>query len=92
MIETLSVAAVGGIVVHAVWCLLCRRVSDGIIGKLLYLLLSLAAFSYLSHPSHNSQMLLNVSFFAIGVRHWWMKSMWKHVKRTIQHFFQGKHP
>lgn len=92
MIETLSVVAVGGIVVHAVWCLLCPRVSDGVIGKFLYLLLSLAAFAYLSRPSASSQMLLNISFFAIGVRHWWMKSMWKHVKRTIQHFFQGKHP
>lgn len=92
MIETLSVIAVGGIVVHSFWCLTCQRVSDGIIGKLLYLLLSLAAFSYLSHPSLHSQALLNIGFFAIGVRHWWMKVIWKHVKRSVQQFFQGKHP
>lgn len=93
MIETLSVIAVGGIVVHSFWCLTCQRVSDGIIGKLLYLLLSLAAFSYLSHPSMFSQMLLNVSFASIAVRHWWMKTYWAQVKRSIMRYVHshGKH-
>jgi len=81
--QTVSLIAVGLIVIHSIWCLLCPRVSDGVIGKLLYLMLSLAAFAFISAPSHFSQMLLNLSFASIAVRHWWMKTYWHGVKRCI---------
>lgn len=79
----LSLIAVGVLVVHAVWCLLCKRVSDGIVGKLLYGLLSLAALAYVSDPSSHSQTLLNVSMAAVAVRHWWMKTYWQRIKARI---------
>ena len=81
--QTVSLIAVGIIVIHAIWCLLCPRVSDGVLGKLLYLLLSLAAFSFVSQPSPFSQMLLNISFASIAIRHWWIKTYWAKVKRDI---------
>ena len=81
--QTVSLIAVGLIVVHAIWCLLSPRVSDGVLGKLLYLLLSLAAFAFISRPSAFSQMMLNLSFAGIAVRHWWMKTYWARVKRRI---------
>ena len=83
MIQTISLMAVGLIVIHAIWCLLCPRVSDGVIGKVLYLLLSLAAFGYVSHPSPADQMLLNVSFAGIAIRHWWMKTYYHRFYRFI---------
>ena len=87
--QTVSLIAVGLIVVHAIWCLLCPRVSDGIIGKFLYLLLSLAAFAFISTPSPFSQMLLNVSFASIAARHWWMKTYWPGLKRGILRYLHA---
>ena len=81
--QTASLIAVGILVIHAMWCLLSPRVSDGILGKVLYLLMSLAAFGYMSRPSPLSQMLLNVSFACIALRHWWMKTYWKKVRTGI---------
>ena len=86
--QTVSLFAVGLIVIHAIWCLLCPRVSDGVIGKFLYLLLSLAAFAFISRPSPFSQMVLNLSFASIAVRHWWMKTYWSQVKKSITHYVQ----
>lgn len=73
--------AVVVIAIHALWCLLSHRVSDGIIGKFLYLFLVLAALGELSRP--NSQVadaVLYCTFAAVGVRHWWMKTIWPHVR------------
>ena len=91
--QTVSLAAVGLIVIHAFWCLQCQRVSDGVFGKVLYLLLSLAAFGYISNPSPFSQMMLNVGFAGIAVRHWWMKTYWANFKRAIMRYVHshGKH-
>lgn len=77
----IGACAVVVIAIHAVWCLLSRRVSDGIVGKVLYLLLVLAALGELSRP--NSQVadaVLYYTFAAIGVRHWWMKVIWPHIR------------
>lgn len=81
--QIVGLVAVGILVVHAMWCLLSPRVSDGIVGKILYLLVCLAAFGYISRPSPVSQMLLNVSFACIALRHWWMKTYWAKVKRSV---------
>lgn len=91
--QTISLISVGIIVVHAFWCLWCHRVSDGVLGKILYLLLSLAAFAYISRPSPFAQMLLNISFATIAIRHWWMKTYWSNVKRAIMRYVHpnGKH-
>lgn len=83
MLQTISLIAVGVLVVHAVWCLKSRRVSDGVFGKLLYLLLSLAAFAYVSRPGPQAQALLNVTYAALAVRHFWMKTYWPRVKAHI---------
>lgn len=87
--QTVSLFAVGLIVIHSIWCLLCPRVSDGVIGKFLYLLLSLAAFAFISRPSPFSQMLLNLSFASIALRHWWMKTYWACFKRLVAHYVRG---
>lgn len=75
--------AVGILLIHAVWCLLCKRVSDGIVGKVLYGLLSLAALAYLSRPDEYSTELLLASLAAIAVRHFWMKTYWPVLRGRI---------
>lgn len=79
----ISLIAVSIIAIHATWCMLCRRVSDGIIGKLLYAGTALAALGYLSQPSHASQDLLNATFALIAARHFWMKTYWLRIKACI---------
>lgn len=90
----ISMIAVGVLVVHAVWCLLCKRVSDGIVGKLLYGLLSLAALAYLSRPnSYGATAVLHSSLAAIAVRHFWMKTYWLRIRARIMrrvHFMHSR--
>lgn len=79
----ISMVAVGVLVVHAVWCLLCKRVSDGIVGKFLYGLLSLAALAYLSMPDAYATGVLHSALAAIAVRHFWMKTYWPVIRLRI---------
>lgn len=79
---TVNVVAVSVIVVWAFWCILYRRVSDGIVGKILYLLLMLAALGVLSNPWQDSETWLNVTFAAISIRHCWMKTVWPHIRKA----------
>lgn len=80
---TLNVLAVSLIVIWAFWCLLSRRVSDGVIGKVLYMMLVLAALGVLSHPGARAETILNCTFAAIGIRHFWMKTVWLHIRSAV---------
>lgn len=80
----IGACAVVIIALHAFWCLVSRRVSDGIVGKFLYLLLVLAAFGELSRPnSLVADAVLYCTFAAVGVRHWWMKTIWPHIRHYM---------
>lgn len=69
------------IAIHSFWCLISRRVSDGILGKILYLFLVLAALGELSRPgSQVADAALYCTVAAVGVRHWWMKTIWPHAR------------
>lgn len=81
---TLTTAAVALIAVHGFWCLLSRRVSDGIVGKILYLALVLAAMGVLSHPHSTSAMEAFMwSIAAISGRHFWMKTFWPRLRSKL---------
>lgn len=75
--------AVGILLIHAVWCLLCKRVSDGIVGKVLYGWLSLAALAYLNRPEAYATAMLHTSLAAIAIRHFWMKTYWPVLRGRI---------
>lgn len=88
----ISMVAVGVLLVHAVWCLFCKRVSDGIVGKALYGLLSLAGLGYLSNPDQGSVTLLLSTLAAISIRHFWMKTYWPSIKaRMIRGIYFAHH-
>lgn len=78
-----NVVAVSVIVVWAFWCILYKRVSDGIVGKVLYMLLMLAALGVLSNPGQGSETALNCTVAAIGARHFWMKTVWPHIRAAV---------
>lgn len=80
---TINAVAITIIVLWAFWCLLSPRVSDGIVGKVLYLLLMLAALGILSNPGQCSETNLNVVIAAIGIRHFWMKTYWPQVRAML---------
>lgn len=82
----ISLIAVSIIAVHATWCMMYYRVSDGVIGKLLYAATALAALGYLSLPTHQAQDLLNTMFALVAVRHFWMKTYWPRVRAGILGF------
>lgn len=79
---SVNVVAVAVIVLWAFWCILVRRVSDGVLGKILYMLLMLAALGVLSNPGLQSEAWLNVTFAAIGVRHFFMKTFWPRIREA----------
>lgn len=79
----ISLIAVSVIAVHSTWCMLCKRVSDGVIGKLLYAATALAALGYLSVPGAQSQETLNLCYALVAARHFWMKTIWLRVKTGI---------
>lgn len=80
---TLNVVAVVVIVLHGFWCLLSRRVSDGVVGKVLYLMLILAALGVLSNPGQSAEAALNCTVAAIGLRHFWMKTFWPRIRTNL---------
>lgn len=80
---TVNVVAVWVIVLWAFWCILYRRVSDGIVGKVIYLLLILAALQVLHSPDQASETALNCTVAAMGVRHFWMKTVFPHIKAAV---------
>lgn len=80
---TINLIAVSVIALHGFWCLLSRRVSDGCVGKVLYLLLILAALGVISNPGQHSEVALNCTVAAIGVRHFWMKTIFPHIRAYV---------
>lgn len=80
---SVNLLAVSVIVLWAFWCLVSRRVSDGILGKVLYLMLVLAALGVLSRPGMSAQTVLNCTVAAIGVRHFWMKTFWPRIRSAV---------
>lgn len=81
---SLSLIAVVIVGVHSFWCLLSRRVSDGIIGKVLYLCVVLSAFGVFSHPGAiNATEVFNCSIAAISIRHFYMKVFWPSIKLKV---------
>lgn len=84
---TLNALAVAVIAVWAFWCMLSKNVKDGIIGKVLYLMLMLAALGVLSSPGPSSNLLLNTTFAALAIRHAWMKKVFP---RLLEYFIEGQ--
>lgn len=83
--------AVSGIVGWALWCCLSSSIHDGIIGKVLLLLMAFAALGVLSDPGERAETLLNVSMASLAIRHWWMKTYFPRVRHYVLRYLRAKH-
>jgi len=87
MTLTLNMIAAAVIMAWAMWCAFSPRVNDGLLGKLLFALAALAAFGVLVGPAygyaepHPAEVTLKGCIAALGVRHWWLKTVWPAVVR-----------
>lgn len=82
--------AVAVMVLWAFWCCLSPGVNDGLIGKVLCLLLMLAALGVLSNPGPEAEVLLNISVASLAVRHMWMKTHYPRVRNFVLSYLKCK--
>jgi len=67
------------------FCVFCDVVKDGVIGRVLFTLLALAAFAVVLTPylpaSHaiRATVMMNCLVAAVGFRHAWMKLIWPYI-------------
>jgi hypothetical protein len=84
---TLHQLAAAGIFLWATFCVLSPLVRDGVIGCLLFSMLSLAAFSVVLSPvlptAHalRATVIMDLFVAAVGIRHVWMKLLWPYIVR-----------
>lgn len=83
---SLQKAAAAVIFIWAWFCVFNHRVNDGILGKILFGLLGMAALAvYLSDhvgvwDSTRATIIMNIFVALVGVRHMWMKCLWHHIE------------
>lgn len=69
----------------AFFCVLAKRVDDGIVGKLMFSMLGFAALAVVVSPNNARALAILLMFVAcVGVRHMWMKCIWGHIKAACQ--------
>lgn len=79
----------GSIAVWATWCVLSRKVDDGVIGKIIYAIIAISGYAilarsdgyYFSTRAAETTMYIGVSLAC--ARHWFMKTFWTKTKRWI---------
>jgi CBS domain containing-hemolysin-like protein len=83
---TLHQLAAAGIFLWATFCVLSPLVRDGVIGCLLFSMLSLAAFAVVFSPvlptAHalRATVIMDLFVAAVGIRHVWMKLIWPYIQ------------
>lgn len=77
MMQVIYQAVYAAIFLWAVWCICSRKVNDGVIGRVCYSAIALAAFAafFAKQPItiERSNQLLLIAFALTGVRHFFMK-------------------
>ena len=72
------------------FCVFSTRVNDGLLGKLLFGFLGIAAFGVMVAPvawpyfNERATVVMNVFVAGVGVRHMWMKCLWGHIKAACE--------
>lgn len=87
--ELISAVACGLIALWATWCVLCGRVKDGIVGKLIYSAIAISGFVVMLRSQNvffgptTAGMTLHVSLALAGIRHIFMVIWWQRVKAWL---------
>jgi len=87
--ELVSSIACGLIALWATWCVLCGRVKDGIVGKLIYSAIAISGFVVMSRSQNvffgptTAGVTLHVALALAGIRHVFMVIWWQRVKAWL---------
>lgn len=84
----LNTIAADLIFVWAAWCVLSKKVNDGIVGKVIFSALSIAAFAVFSSGiqgkfNQPAEVAMNVSVAGLAIRHFWMRHYWADIRKII---------
>ncbi|MFJ3486592.1 hypothetical protein ACIPL1_24785 [Pseudomonas sp. NPDC090202] len=86
ILDYLNAYAAGVIAVWATWCVLSRRVRDGIVGKVLFSVIALAGYAILARSDrffftpNTAGVTLHIALALAGARHMFMLTYWQRVK------------
>ncbi len=85
-IQAMSTLFIGIIALHALWCVLARQVSDGIVGKVIYITIAISGFAIVTRAEavYITPTAAGVTFHGAlalaGLRHWFVANHWPLVK------------
>ncbi|MGS0735551.1 hypothetical protein ACVBEG_03095 [Pseudomonas sp. GG8] len=88
-LEILSTTCIGLIAAWATWCVLSRKVNDGVVGKIIFAAIALAGYAMVirTESTFFTPTVAGVTFHAAlalaGVRHYVMVNHWPSIKAVI---------
>jgi len=88
-LELINSIACGLIALWASWCVLCGKVRDGIIGKIIYSAIAISGFVVMTRNqtlfigATNAGLTFHASLCLAGLRHMFMVMYWPAVKKWI---------
>jgi thiosulfate reductase cytochrome b subunit len=88
-IQTLSTMFIAIVALHALWCVLAKQVSDGIVGKVIYITIAISGFAIVTRAEavYITPTVAGVTFHGAlalaGLRHWFVANHWPIVKSWL---------
>ena len=82
ILEYINSYSAGVIALWATWCILSRKVRDGVLGKIIYAVIALSGYAILARSERMffsptiAGTTLYVSLALAGARHWFMVTYW----------------
>lgn len=79
----------------ATWCILSPHFDDGIVGKIMFSALAIAAYAVMTGPTRGyinppiAELTINVCMAGLAIRHWFLKQIWPHIAAVYRQHFKG---
>lgn len=88
---TLNAIAATVLFAWSTWCILSPNFNDGIIGKLIFSVLSISCFVVIDQAiagQPSNPVVINtiaLALAALCIRHWFMVHVWPHIVAAVMH-------
>lgn len=96
-VQTLSMIFISLIAFWATWCVLSKKVRDGVFGKMIYAAIALSGYAIACRGDelYVSPTVAGVTFHGAlalaAVRHWFMANHWLRVKALLCRYLHCEH-